>query len=241
MGKKPKSNVRWSIIGLVALALVTAGVVAFALSPGRVPAAGAGATFTAEPLPTVTTAAPKPVVAFLGDSYTVGARATGPAARWSTIVAGKLGWAEQNFGISDTGYFDAGKEANGAPYHARVSQVAAVKPEIVIVSGGRNDLYRGSQADIDAAIHKTFHDLRAELPAAKIVAVNPFWGADAVPQQLEAVAATVKASSAEVGGTYQDIGQPLQGHPEWMHADQVHPVDAGYSAIAQAFIATYKP
>lgn len=187
------------------------------------------------------TAAPAPVVAFLGDSYTVGARATSTAKRWSTIVSEDFGWAEKNFGIADSGYFVAGSMANGEPYHARVKAVAAAKPSIVVVSGGRNDLYE-DQAKIDPAIRKTFTDLRAALPKARIVAVSPFWGAsEPIPPQLSAIAGTVRASVESVGGRYVDVGQPILRHPEMMHSDLVHPLDAGYAALARSFIINYKP
>lgn len=177
-----------------------------------------------------------PVVAFLGDSYTVGARASSENTRWSSLVSKELGWSEQNFGIADTGYLVEGAMANGAPYADRIPAVAEAKPEIVVVSGGLNDMF-SSTPDIVASINATYTELRAALPDARIIAVSPLWTAgEPVPEQMLAINDAVREAAVAVEAEYMDIGQPLVGHPEWMHSDKVHPLDEGYAAIAEAFL-----
>lgn len=179
-----------------------------------------------------------PVVAFLGDSYTVGARASSENTRWSSLVSKELGWSERNFGIADTGYLVEGSMANGAPYADRIPAVAEAKPEIVVVSGGLNDMF-SSTADIVASINATYAELRAALPDARIIAVSPLWTAvEPVPEQMSALNDAVREAAASVNAEYVDLGQPLVGKPEWMHTDKVHPLDEGYAAIAEAFLST---
>lgn len=178
-----------------------------------------------------------PVVAFLGDSYTVGARASNEATRWSSLVSKELGWSEQNFGIADTGYLVEGSMENGVPYADRIPAIAEANPEIVVVSGGLNDMF-SSTADIVSAINTTYTELRAALPDARIIAVSPLWTAgEPVPVQMVALNDAVRAAASSVNAEYVDLGQPLVGHPEWMHSDKVHPLDEGYAAIAEAFLA----
>src|SRR5688500_14942153 len=45
-----------------------------------------------------------PVVAFYGDSYTLGTGASDPAKRWSTIIAADRGWREFNPSVNGLGY-----------------------------------------------------------------------------------------------------------------------------------------
>lgn len=180
-------------------------------------------------------------VAFLGDSYTVGARASDESNRWTSLVADKYGWVGHNFGVSDTGYLVSGSHENGNPYAARIPEIAELEPDMVVVSGGRNDLYSPT-GEVLPAIKETFAKLRGALPDAKIVAVSPFWGAsEPVPTQLEVFAEQVKESVKSVGGEYVDVGHPILGHPGWMADDGVHPTDPGYKAIAEAFIDAYNP
>lgn len=182
------------------------------------------------------TSAPMPKVAFLGDSYTYGNGAGSPAARWSTRTALTMGWDEINAGVSGTGYSNGGTNAGGKPYTDRVADIVSQRPAIVIVSGGRNDLVQKDARALDAAVTKTFADLRAGLPTAKIVALSPVWDDDQPPTQLPALGETVRAAVTTVGGTYLDIGEPLVGHPEAMSKDGVHPNDAGYKLLADATV-----
>lgn len=229
----------WGLLSSIGLLLVLGAVSVAGLSQQPVVDASRemrpAPTFTVKPAPAVTDE--RPVVAFLGDSYTVGARAT-EAERWSSRVSAELGWAERNFGIADTGYFVVGAMANGNLYRDRIAAIAAENPATVIVSGGRNDLWN-DQDDIDAAIRQTFQELRAALPNAQIIAVNPWWDSTEPPRQLADIGTTVQASVEEVGGRYLDAGQPLVGHPEWIHEDLVHPIAPGYAALAEAFLAAY--
>jgi acyl-CoA thioesterase I len=86
------------------------------------------------------------------------------------------------------------------------------------------------------ADHLTSRNL---LPKARIVAIRPFFWATAAPARLDVLAAVIRTAVTSVGGTYLDIGSPLTGKPEDMSADQVHPNDAGYAALAAAVEKAY--
>lgn len=213
------------IVGLVALLALVAVGVAFARQ-GQPAPAYSGPTLN----PTSTTQS-GPVVAFIGDSYSVGVG--GDGTKWTSLVSAHEGWQEKNFAVGGTGYtvtHGCGQKTC-LTYAQMVPQVVEVKPSIVIVSGGRND-----PADFDpAVVSKTFQTIRAALPQAQIVATSPLWGATKPPASLGVLAQTVQKAVTSVGGRYVDLGQPLYGHPEWMTSDNVHPKAAGYRAIAEAF------
>lgn len=169
------------------------------------------------------------VVAFIGDSYTVGAGASSPAHRWSSLVAQHFGWVETNLGVGGTGY------AASPPYLGRVGVAAAVHPAAVVVSGGFNDLVHGVTGPaFQQAAFATFAALRRALPHARIVAIRPFYPAGPSVPAVAAFAAYVRQAVVAVGGVYLDIGSPLRGKQAAMAPDQVHPNDVGYQLLAQA-------
>jgi len=223
----------WQLVGLAVLAVITFGVVAYALVPAPAPASVAApvAKPTATPTP-----APKPVVAFIGDSYTAGAGASTPAMRWTTRLSVSAGFKEVNLGQGGTGYATSSTAADGTvrrEYAASIPEAVKAAPDVVIVSGGRNDAPEQS-AVVIAAIDDFYTRLRAAMPKVKIIAVSPVWDAGTPPKGVDLVATSAKAAVERVGGAYLDIGQPLAGHPEFIIADKIHPNDSGAAALAEA-------
>jgi acyl-CoA thioesterase I len=178
-----------------------------------------------------------PVIAFLGDDWTAGTGATGKAQRFTTIVCTQLGAQEKNFGVDGTGY--AKSSADGGSYESRIAAVVAAHPQIVVVSGGRND---SVDAPATAAAHARalFATLHSKLPNAVLVAVAPFWGDSDLPPAMVALADAVKQGVTAAGGTYLDLPDPIHGHPSFM-ADLADPNDQGYAAIAAALAPELQP
>jgi lysophospholipase L1-like esterase len=171
-----------------------------------------------------------PVIAFLGDDWTSGAGASGKAQRFTTLVCTQLGAREKNFGVAGTGYAKA--SASGGAYESRVAAVAAADPQVVVVSGGRNDKVDDAATAAEHA-KALFRALHRRLPDAQLVAVAPFWGDSDLPPEMVALARAVKKGVTAVGGTYLDVPDPIHGHPSFM-ADLADPNDQGYAAIATA-------
>lgn len=173
----------------------------------------------------------RPVVAFLGDDYTAGTAASSTAKRFTTLVSTALGLTEKNFGRDGTGYAKVSR-SGGGDYTTRGSAIVAARPDVVVVSGGRNDVI-DFPATMAAHAEQLFADLHAKLPNAVLVAVAPFWGDSAPAAALKPVTDAVKKAVRAAGGTYLDLGDPLRGHPQFM-ADAADPNDHGYAAIATA-------
>ena len=197
-------------------------------------------TSAASPSSTPTSAA-RPTAAFIGDAYTTGVG--GGGTKWTTLLAQREGWREVNLGYRGTGYgmvFHAADcPANGCPNYLQVvSQAVAAHPDIVVVSGGRNDMTNQGKATTN--IPKVFQQLRQQLPKARIVAVSPLWASGSTPTALTALGAEVRSAVQSVGGQYVDAGSPLSGGSGLLSSDGVDPSADGYRAIATAVEAALK-
>jgi lysophospholipase L1-like esterase len=186
------------------------------------------ASATASP---TATAGPQ-VVAFLGDSYAFGTGASTQSKRWADLVSLKQGWVEKNLSDNTTSYSTAGAPG-GTSYQAQLGAVVATGAQIVVVSGGRNDVGVAA-TQFSADVRATFAGIHAGLPRARIIVVSPTWGNDPAPQRLTDLISIVKAEAERAGATYLDIGEPMFGQSSMVGADGWHPNDAGYAAIAAA-------
>ncbi|WP_061962962.1 SGNH/GDSL hydrolase family protein [Demequina aurantiaca] len=179
-----------------------------------------------------------PVALFLGDSY---AQGTGLSeadlhARWTTVLSARAGWAEVNAGCNGSGYTRRGGVC-ASNYVERVPALAEADADIVIVSGGVNDL-SASRELIDMRVPETFKALRESFPEAQIYAVNGiFYTGLVTPALLAYLNEAIEHAVTEAGGHYLDIGEPLLGHPELMGPDTLHPNPAGHAKIADLTLA----
>lgn len=184
-------------------------------------------------------AADAPMVAFYGDSYTRGTGASSPDRRWSTIVCAERGWREFNPSVDGLGFVNNRTPSSvGGPGADLVGQIVEHEPapDIVIVTMGLNDNFSmPSRADeIEAAIIDDLERLRDELPSARLIVVEPFWYSDDRPASVEQIIGWVEEAAAEVGADHiAGASHWLEGHPEWMAADVIHPNDDGYAEIAR--------
>lgn len=175
-------------------------------------------------------------VAFIGDSYTAGSGTTAPAMRWTTRLSAVEGWNEVNLGRGGSGYLITNTTPEGVVrpnYQTMIDEAVKAAPDVVVVSGGGNDLALPI-GDVLPAVANFYPALRAALPDAVIVAVNPLWGPTPTPRNLPSLVTAVEAAVTSVGGTFLDIGQPLTDRPDLVVEDMVHPNDAGAQVIADA-------
>ncbi|MFD4422543.1 SGNH/GDSL hydrolase family protein [Agromyces sp. NPDC058484] len=173
------------------------------------------------------------VVAFYGDSYTRGTGASSPERRWSTIIATERGWWEFNPSVDGLGFVN-NRGLGGDLIDLIVDHEPP--PDIVIVTMGLNDNFSmpAGADDIEAAIGSDLERLREELPGARLIVVEPFWYTDDRPESVDRIGGWVETAAERVGADYIDgASRWLEGHPEWMAADVIHPNDDGYAEIAR--------
>jgi lysophospholipase L1-like esterase len=169
-------------------------------------------------------------VAFYGDSYTLGTGATGFEQRWSTIVSAQRDWNEFNPSVNGLGFVRNRTPGNDLP-----TQVIDSKPDIVFITMGLNDNFAFDYAadEIKQAIADDFTTLKTALPDARFIVVEPFWYTDSRPGSVETIIGWVKDAAAVIDADYiAGASHWIEGHPEWMAADGLHPNDEGYAEMA---------
>lgn len=190
------------------------------------------ATSAAPPTTTTPLPADAPVVAFYGDSYTLGAGASSESKRWSTIICAQRGWKEFNPSVNGLGFVN-NRAADGIDEPALI---VAQHPDIVFVTMGLNDNFSYARAapQIHRAIIGDLAGLKKQLPDARFIVVEPFWYTDERPASLAVISGWVRSEAAAIGADYvPGASHWIEHHPEWMASDGLHPNDAGYAQIAR--------
>lgn len=191
----------------------------------------------------LTASADQPVsqvtAAFIGDSYTAGFGASEPVAnfRWTHLVADRMGWSEVNLGRGGTGYRtvadSAGCGLDFCPsYIGMLPELAASSPDVVFISGGRND----DTADIEREADQLFHNVAVRFPDAQKYVTSPVWDAGPAPGFMARQTTILQQSAEKHGFVFLHIGQPLAGNTEMISGDGLHPNDRGHEAIADAVV-----
>lgn len=194
---------------------------------------------SAAPLPdTSASAGNGPLVAFYGDSYTLGTGASDPSLRWSTIISEERGWREFNPSVNGLGFVNHRENFGEDDLPALVIEQ---KPDIVFVTMGLNDTFSyDRRADlIRDTISGDLTRIRGALPSARIVVVEPFWYTEQRPASLEQIIVWVEDAAAEIGADWiPGASRWLDGHhagseDSWMASDGLHPSDVGYAHMAE--------
>jgi acyl-CoA thioesterase I len=220
-------------IGLVSAALLSVPALVGHIATDSVPATSTNAA----PVPS---ALPALQVLTIGDSIMNGHGLPAGEA-WPYLVAADYGWNLDNDACDGVGVIAVGDPAKcNSNYTGVIAAASTMTPDIVIFEGSSNDfgqddaqLLAGTIADLQA--------LRTEFPQAEIVGLSTLWGAGGPPAPVAAVNAQVQQAVEDVGGTYLDIGQPMETHPEMMQFDNVHPNASGQALIATTIEAAIKP
>ncbi|SKC46834.1 SGNH/GDSL hydrolase family protein [Plantibacter cousiniae (nom. nud.)] len=176
-----------------------------------------------------------PLVAFYGDSYTLGTGASDPANRWSTVVSEERGWREFNPSVNGLGFVN-NRDRFGDGSGDLPSLIIAEQPDIVFVTMGLNDAFSFDDAAdrIREQITTDLQRLRDALPEARFIVVEPFWYTDERPQSIETIIGWVADAAREIDAdTIPGASHWIEGHPEWMAADGLHPNDEGYAEMAR--------
>ena len=171
-------------------------------------------------------------VAFYGDSYTLGTGATDPDLRWSTVICDERGWSEFNPSVNGLGFVNNRSIVGDGDEPSRVIED---DPDIVFITMGLNDNFSFDTraTEIEAQITDDLDRLESALPDARFIVVEPFWYTDARPDSVETIIGWVKDAATEIDADYiSGASHWIEGHPEWMASDGLHPNDDGYAEMA---------
>ena len=208
---------------------------------GATPASVAASRGTARAAPVITDhatavpswAVPRPVAAFLGDSYTTGWAGAGLGRQgWPSIVGAVHGWRIVNRAVAGTGFVNPGW--TGQPVRTRVGAVVRANPGIVFVAAGHNDNRFGRRATGEAA-DAVLRSLRRALPDAVIVVIGPIWANGSPPASIRGIRSELRAGAAAIDAIFVD---PIRdgwfaGRAERLIlGDGIHPSNAGHRRIA---------
>jgi lysophospholipase L1-like esterase len=172
-----------------------------------------------------------PVVAFYGDSYTLGTGASSKQKRWSTIISHERHWREVNPSTNGLGFINNRSARLDEP-----GEVIAAHPNIVFITMGLNDNFSFDRAapQIKKQITVDFTRLKKALPQARFIVVEPFWYTDERPHSLAMISGWVKDAASVIHADYiSGASHWIEHHPKWMASDGLHPNDAGYAEMAK--------
>ena len=75
--------------------------------------------------------------------------------------------------------------------------------------------------------------MRLALPDARFIVVEPFWYTDERPASVQTIIGWVRDAAAVIDADYiPGASRWIEGHPEWMASDGLHPNDEGYAEMA---------
>ena len=205
--------------------------VTLAVLAGGVAAALLAGCASADPSPMVDSDAL--LVAFYGDSYTLGTGASDPSVRWSTRIAESRGWREFNPSVNGLGFINNRTIFGDGDLP---SMIVEQRPDIVFVTMGLNDNFSYPYAAdiIEVQIATDLHRLREGLPDARIIVVEPFWYTALQPESFGVIAGWVQREALGIGADYiAGAGTWITGRPGEMASDGLHPNDEGYALMTE--------
>jgi lysophospholipase L1-like esterase len=173
-----------------------------------------------------------------GDSIAAGTDYGGRGSSgWPLIVANELGLLPLLDAKGGTGYTQSFLENHA--YTARVKDVVAANPDIVIIEGSRNDLdapaTKRAATEVLGALQKQTH--------AKILVIGPIY-CDKTDGRTTPVNEAVKAAAISLGLTYVDTikaGWFTGSARTFVAGDGIHPTDDGHRYLARLIVPLVKP
>ena len=173
----------------------------------------------------------------LGDSYTIGTGASDDAHAWPSIIAARLPAELTNPAVN--GYTTLDLIRDELPLLDRV------RPDLVTVLIGVNDLVQGRSADQYRESLRQIHDAIKDVPSvvgvsiptwSYVPAAAAFGGKDRVARLTRTFNDVAEQEARTRGFMWVDITTASTsgvGSDGWIASDQLHPGDVQYAAWAE--------
>jgi lysophospholipase L1-like esterase len=246
------SRRRGTDLAAMALAVAVATGIVLALTPRQT------ATITVDPStvqvdrPQVASATTNPSALFIGDSFTAG---NGFAEMsYGCMAAVRLGWLCNLSALPGTGYVSGNQfhrfvvnqyDGVSTSFVERIPHLAVqYQPDIVVLDGGRNDLFP-PQESVFEAMTTTLNAARQAWPEAKIIFIRPRF-LDRPSDDLgfsDAFIGRLRAAPVAAGVLFIDPIQTLAGKntSALLQDDGIHPNEKGELTIASALVESLTP
>jgi lysophospholipase L1-like esterase len=239
---------RWfdgAAIALSAAVLVTLGVILHPRETATVAVAPPAANVDRPQL----SAADRPSVVFIGDSYT-GGNGTAEVA-YTCMAAARMGWLCNLSAVPATGYITGGApkrffvDPHSGMSTSFVERIAALsakyQPDIVVLDGGRNDHYL-PHGDVYLAMLGTIEEVRRAWPTAKVVFIRPRF-LDTPSDDLGFDDSFIDRLRAEPAAKGMVILDPMRGFAgtdtsALLGRDGIHPNQQGEMDLTSALVAS---
>jgi lysophospholipase L1-like esterase len=233
---------------------VAAAILAVAVAIGLVVVAtmaGPASSEVATGAPAAAASQHRSSVLFIGDSYTGGSDV--PEMSYGCMAAVRMGWLCSLAAIPGTGYVSGGPANRFVPdkysepstsLYERIPHVALkYDPDVVVLDGGRNDLF-APRRDVLTAMEATLVEARRTWPAAKIIMIRPRFlahpgddlGFD--DQFMSAIDAVADAQNVVVIDPISALVNTDTSR--WLAADRIHPNRQGELELAAGLLRTLK-
>jgi lysophospholipase L1-like esterase len=166
-----------------------------------------------------------------------------PAAAYPTVLARTLSgrYSAQASSISVANYGLAGEKAINAR-NRLITALNVVRPEVVLILHGHNDIARGENgAASGAASEVRMMSLEARSRGARVFIATPVpnrpGGGKAIPTEyLVDYAQRMRAAAAQEGAVLVDLyAAMLPDATRFIGVDGLHPTELGYARIADLF------
>jgi lysophospholipase L1-like esterase len=182
----------------------------------------------------------------IGDSVVAGASIGKPEKLLGAQMAQRMNWDFKRDGFGGSGYVAKGNQPDqGAAvdqaFQTRLPAIIKAAPDVVIVAGGRNDMYFPVE-EVRAAAEKFLSGIRMGLPNAKIVTIAG-WRWNTTPDQrwVEAqaqISSGLEEATEKVGGVFIDPAVDLAPIDDTRAAtmiaeDLFHPTEAGHAYLGR--------
>lgn len=239
------SRTRWFDFAAIALTVAVIVGLGFVVHPRQTAAVAVApsAASVDRPQPAVQ----RPSVLFIGDSYTGGHGV--PEMSYACMAAVRMGWLCKLSAVPGTGYISGGPANRSVvnPYIGlstsfveRIPTLAAkYQPDIVVLDGGRNDLFP-PRADVFKAMSATIEQVRRAWPNATIVFIRPRFLADPGDDLGfdDNFMARLLATPAARGMAVLDPIQGFTGSDTsgMLSRDGIHPNPRGELALTSALV-----
>lgn len=186
-------------------------------------------------------APPKPVVYFLGDSYTVGVNGMPESGTYASDLARARGWRVKIAGYPLAGFVRRDKYHRDYAAIYRRELAALPAPDLLIIAGAHNDRKKRS-ARIRAKVSALLVGVHRHWPRTSIVLVGPMWGGAPTTAALR-VRDAVRAAAQARGVPFIDplAERWFTGHQDegtgnaarFVLPDQTHPNRKGHRHMAK--------